>query len=74
MKKFLLIILIFLFLVSGCSKSDKDIDFQNVEELNKPQYKIAAVVGAASEPYVLKAFSNAVEKQFPDINDMVIAL
>ena len=74
MKKFLLIVLIFAFLVSGCSKSDKDIDFQNVEELNQPQYTIAAVVGAASEPYVPKAFPNAVEKQFPDINDMVIAL
>ena len=74
MKKFLLIVMIFAALVGGCSKSNEDINFQNVEELNQPQYTIAAVVGAASEPYVPKAFPNAVEKQFPVINDMVIAL
>ena len=73
MKKFLLIVLMFAILVGGCAKSD-DVDFHNVEELNQPQYTIAAVVGAASEPYVPKVFPNAVEKQFPDINDMVIAL
>ena len=74
MKKFLLIVLMFAVLVGGCSKADEDVDFKSVEELNQPQYTIAAVVGAASEPYVPKAFPNAVEKQFPDINDMVIAL
>ena len=73
MKKFLLIVLTFAVLVGGCAKSD-DVNFRNVEELNQPQYTIAAVVGAASEPYVPKVFPNAVEKQFPDIHDMVIAL
>lgn len=45
-----------------------------MEDLNKPQYKVAALLGAASEPYVGKAFPNAVEKQFTSMSDAVIAL
>lgn len=72
--KFVLIMLIFTMILDGCSKSKEDIDFQSLEDLNKPQYKIAAPVGAASEPYVAKTFPNAVEKQFTSMSDMIIAL
>jgi len=71
--KFLLIVLTFVIFVSGCAKSD-EIDFEEPEDLNKPQYKIGAVVGTASEPYVGKAFPNAVEKQFQDVPYMIVAL
>ena len=72
--KFLLMIIILLITVSGCSKSDVDDNFKSLEELNQPQYTIAAQVGAASEPYVGKVFPNAVEKQFPNFADMIVAL
>lgn len=71
--KLLLLVLTFMMFVSGCAKSD-EIDFKEPEDLNKPEYKIGAVVGAASEPYVGKAFPNAVEKQFQDIPQMIVAL
>ena len=72
--KFLLVVLIFMIFVSGCAKFDDEIDFEEPEDLNKPEYTIGAVVGAASEPYVGKAFPNAVEKQFQDISYMIVAL
>ena len=74
MKKFILIFLIFAILANGCSKSTEDNNFESLEELNQPQYKIGAVVGTASEPYVAKTFPNAVEKQFSGLPDMVVAL
>ncbi len=67
----MLIVLIF---VSGCSKNQEDKNFNTVEELNDSKYKIAAVVGAASEPYVGKVFPKAEEKQFSSVNDMIVAL
>lgn len=72
--KYLLVVLVFTIFVSGCSKSDDDVAFERLEDLNKPQYTIAAPVGAASEPYVGKVFPNAVEKQFSTVTDMIIAL
>lgn len=72
--KFLLLVLIFVMFVSGCAKFDDEINFEQLEDLNKPQYKIGAVVGAASEPYVGKVFPNAVEKQFQDVPYMIVAL
>ena len=59
---------------SGCGKSAGGDQFQKIADLNKPEYSIGAVVGAASEPYVPEAFPLAVEKQFPDVSDMVMAL
>ena len=72
--KFFILILIFVIITCGCSKSYDESNFQNLEDLNKPQYTIAAQVGAASEPYVGKSFPNAVEKQFPSFADMIVAL
>lgn len=74
MRKFIFVVFIFAIFVTGCAKSKEDNNFESLEELNQPQYKIGAVVGAASEPYVAKNFPNAVEKQFSSISDMVIAL
>lgn len=72
--KFLLIVLIFTLSVSGCSKSKGDVAFEKPEDLNKPQYTIGAEVGDASEPFVAKVFPNAVEKQFQNFPDIVVAL
>ena len=71
--KFLLLILIVAMTVGGCSNS-KDASFNDLEDLNKPEYTIGAVVGAASEPYVGEVFPNAVEKQFQDVPYMIVAL
>lgn len=72
--KFLLVVLTFMIFVSGCAKFDDEIDFEEPEDLNKPEYTIGALVGAASEPYVGKVFPNAVEKQFQDFPQMTVAL
>ncbi|MBR0061438.1 MAG: transporter substrate-binding domain-containing protein [Selenomonadaceae bacterium] len=71
--KFLLLILIVMMTVGGCSNS-KDASFNELEDLNKPEYTIGAVVGTASEPYVGEVFPNAVEKQFQDVPYMIVAL
>lgn len=49
--------------VGGCAKYDDEIDFEKLEDLNNPECVIGAAVGTASEPYVIKVFPNAVEKQ-----------
>ena len=67
----MMIIIIF---VSGCSKTAEEVDFQNLEDLNKPQFTIGGKVGAASEAYIGKVFPNAAEKQFSSIPDLIIAL
>ena len=72
--KFLLLAVIVMMTVGGCSNSKDKMNFTRLEDLNKPEYTIGAVVGAASEPYVGKCFPNAVEKQFPSLSDMVVAL
>lgn len=72
--KFLLIFLVSAIFIGGCTKSPEEINFTNPEDLNKPQYSIGGVVGAASEPYINKIFPNAEEKQFSSITDMVMAL
>ncbi len=72
--KFLLLVAIVALTVGGCSKSNGDADFNTLEDLNKPSCTIAAMVGTASEPYVGEVFPNAVEKQFPSMSDMVVAL
>ena len=58
----------------GCTKTADDDKIEKVEDLNQSKYTVAAVVGAASEPFAAKVFPNAVEKQFPDVSDMVVAL
>ena len=73
-RKIWLLILLCLFAVGGCSNFDTDDDFRKPEDLNNPKYKVGAMVGAASEPYVGKALPNAVEKQYPAMTDMVAAL
>ena len=72
--KICLLILVCLLTVSGCAKTETNNDFNELSELNKAQYTIGAVVGAASEPYVPEVFPNAVEKQFSSITDAAIAL
>ncbi len=72
--KILFIAAIFVLLLSGCGKSDKAEEINDLEELNQSKYKIGAVVGAASEPYVGKAFPNAAEEQFADLNNLIAAL
>lgn len=72
--KILLLILICLVTVSGCTKADRDDNIRKLADLNNPQYTVGAIVGAASEPYVGKVLPNAVEKQFNVLTDMTIAL
>lgn len=73
-RKFLLLILLCLVTVSGCTKSDRDDNIRHLADLNQPQYTVGAIVGAASEPYVGEVLPNAVEKQFNALTDMTIAL
>ena len=68
------LVIICIIFFSGCGKSADGDKFQTLADLNKPEYSIGAAVGAASEPYVPEAFPLAVEKQFPDVSDMVMAL
>lgn len=72
--KFLLLVVLVMMTLGGCSNSKEDASFNELEDLNKPEYTIGAVVGTASEPYVGEVFPNAVEKQFPSISDMTVAL
>lgn len=74
LKRLAFLMVLILCLVSGCAKTTEKPNFERPEELNDARYTVAAKVGAASEPYVAKVFPNAVEKQFAEINNMVIAL